>query len=179
MTGRINQRRYGMTIRDSSILIKRTNLRAHICDLPKTSGSNLPKLPPNARFYNRWKRNLQKLVLVSTRHPLTGLILRSQTAVAFEKRRHSRSPHRWTIHPCSMLRFYWDTIMTVTFLYIFVTIPHIMCFYRIGKSSSSEYWNIVYPIYTVCIIDIFLNFITGFVSPDGHEIFLDPTLIAR
>ncbi|XP_018315027.1 uncharacterized protein [Mycetomoellerius zeteki] len=103
MTGRINQRRYGMTIRDSSILIKRTNLRAHICDLPKTSGSNLPKLPPNARFYNRWKRNLQKLVLVSTRHPLTGLILRSQTAVAFEKRRHSRSPHRWTIHPCSML----------------------------------------------------------------------------
>ncbi|KAG5314822.1 HCN1 protein, partial [Acromyrmex insinuator] len=166
-----------MAIRDSNILIKRTNLRAHICDLPRTSGSTLPKLRPNARFYNRWKRNLQKLVLVSTRHPLTGLILRSQTAVAFEKRRHSRSSYRWMIHPYSMLRFYWDIIMTMTFLYIFVTVPHIMCFYRIGKSSGPEYWNIVYPIYAVCIIDIFFNFITGFVSPDG--IFLDTTLIAR
>lgn len=76
-------------------------------------------------------------------------------------------------------RFYWDIIMTVTFLYIFVTVPHIICFYRIGKSSDSEYWNIVYPTYAICIIDIFLNFITGFVSPDGHEIFLDATLIAR
>ncbi|XP_018349879.1 PREDICTED: potassium/sodium hyperpolarization-activated cyclic nucleotide-gated channel 2-like [Trachymyrmex septentrionalis] len=168
-----------MTIRDSNILIKRTNLRAHICDLPRTSGSNLPKLPPNARFYNRWKRNLQKLILVSTQHPLTGLILRSQAAVAFEKKRHSRSPYRWMIHPCSMLRFYWDTIMTLTFLYIFVTVPHIICFYRIGKSSGPEYWNIVYPFYAVCIIDIFFNFITGFVSPDGYEIFLDTTLIAR
>ncbi|KYN30282.1 Potassium/sodium hyperpolarization-activated cyclic nucleotide-gated channel 2 [Trachymyrmex cornetzi] len=182
-----------MTIRDSNILMKRANLRAHICDLPRTSGSNLPKLPPNARFYSRWKRNLQKFVLVSTRHPLTGLILRSQTAVAFEKRRHSKSPYRWMIHPCSMLRlfceykcnriryrrFYWDTVMTVTFLYIFITVPHIMCFYRIGKSSGPEYWNIVYPIYAVCIIDMFFNFITGFVSPDGHEIFLDTTLIAR
>ncbi|XP_011701361.1 PREDICTED: potassium/sodium hyperpolarization-activated cyclic nucleotide-gated channel 1-like isoform X2 [Wasmannia auropunctata] len=168
-----------MTIRDSNFLIKRASLRAHICDLPRQSGSNLPKLPPNARFYNRWKRNLQKLVLVSARHPLTHLILRSQAAVAFEKRRHSRSPHRWMIHPCSMLRFYWDTIMTIIYLYIFVTVPHIMCFYRIGKSSGPERWNIVYPTYIVCIIDIFLNFITGFISPDGHEIFLDTTLVAR
>ncbi|XP_071576679.1 potassium/sodium hyperpolarization-activated cyclic nucleotide-gated channel 3-like [Temnothorax nylanderi] len=168
-----------MTIRDPNVLIKRGNLRAHVCDLPRTSGSNLPKLPPNARFYSRWKRNLQKLVLVATRHPLTRSVFRSQTAVAFEKKRHSKSSHRWMIHPFSMLRFYWDTIMTIIFLYIFVTVPHIMCFYRIGKSSSPERWNIVYPTYAICIIDIFLNFITGFISPDGHEIFLDTTLVAR
>lgn len=195
-----------MTIRDRNVLIKRRNLRAHVCDLPRTSGSNLPKLPPTAKFYSHWKRNLQKLVLVSIRHPLTHSILRSQTAVAFEKRRHSKSPYRWMIHPCSMLRyednrfdlfrfastnvivkktitilyrFYWDIIMTVTFLYIFVTVPHIICFYRIGKNSGPERWNIVYPTYAVCIIDIFLNFITGFISSDGHEIFLDATLIAR
>ncbi|TGZ36864.1 Potassium/sodium hyperpolarization-activated cyclic nucleotide-gated channel 1 [Temnothorax longispinosus] len=142
-----------MTIRNPNVLIKRGNLRAHVCDLPRTSGSNLPKLPPNARFYSRWKRNLQKLVLVSIRHPLTRSVFRSQTAVAFEKKRHSKSSHRWMIHPFSML--------------------------RIGKSSSPERWNIVYPTYAICIIDIFLNFITGFISPDGHEIFLDTTLIAR
>lgn len=94
-----------MAIRDSNVLTKRANLRIHICDLPRTSGSNLPKLPPNVKFYNRWKRNLQKFILVSARHPLTRLILRSHAAIAFEKRRHSRSPHRWMIHPCSILRY--------------------------------------------------------------------------
>lgn len=94
-----------MAIQDSNVLTKRANLHVHICDLPRTSGSNLPKLPPNVKFYNRWKRNLQKLILVSARHPLTHLILRSQAAITFEKRRHSRSPHRWMIHPCSMLRY--------------------------------------------------------------------------
>ncbi|XP_029676025.1 potassium/sodium hyperpolarization-activated cyclic nucleotide-gated channel 3-like [Formica exsecta] len=164
---------------DSNILKKRASLRTHLCDLPRTSGSNLPKLPPNAKFYSRWKRNLQKLVLVSARHPLTRLIFRSQAAVAFEKRRHSRSSNQWMIHPCSMLRFYWDTIMTITFLYIFVMAPHIICFHRIGKNSGPEYWNIVYPSYAICIIDIFLNFITGFVSSERHEIILDTALIAR
>ncbi|XP_025267667.1 potassium/sodium hyperpolarization-activated cyclic nucleotide-gated channel 1-like [Camponotus floridanus] len=164
---------------DSNISKKRASLRTHICDLPRTSGSNLPKLPPNAKFYSRWKRNLQKLVLVSAQHPLTRLIFRSQAAVAFEKRRHSRSPNQWIIHPCSMLRFYWDAIMTITFLYIFVMVPHIVCFYRIGRSSDPEYWNIVYPSYVICIIDIFLNFITGYVSSDRNEILLDTALIAR
>lgn len=69
--------------------------------------------------------------------------------------------------------------MTVIFLYIFVTVPYIMCFYRIGKSSGPERWNIVYPAYAVCIVDIFLNFITGFVSSDGHEILLDTALAMR
>ncbi|CAL1678316.1 unnamed protein product [Lasius platythorax] len=138
---------------DLSISKMRASLRTHICDLPRTSGSNLPKLPPNVKFYSRWKRNLQKLILVSAQHPLTRLILRSQAAVAFEKRRHSRSSHQWVIHPCSML--------------------------RIGKNSGPEYWNIVYPSYAICIIDIFLNFITGFVSSDGHEILLDSALIIR
>ncbi|KAL0127598.1 hypothetical protein PUN28_003115 [Cardiocondyla obscurior] len=168
-----------MTSQDPNVLIKRGNLHVHVCDLPKTSGSNLPKLPPNARFYNRWKRNLQKLVLVSTRHPLTRLILRSQAAVTFEKTRHSKSPHRWMIHPCSMLRFYWNMIMTVIFLYFFMTVPYIICFSRIGRNRGLECWNIVYPTYVICIIDIILNFITGFVSCDGHDIFLDVTVVAR
>ncbi|XP_067213505.1 potassium/sodium hyperpolarization-activated cyclic nucleotide-gated channel 2-like isoform X2 [Linepithema humile] len=164
---------------NSVVAKKRAGLRAHVCNLPRTSGSTLPKLPPNAKFYSRWKRSLQKLVLVSARHPLTRLILRSQAAVAFEKRRQSRSPHRWMIHPCSMLRFYWDILMTAIFLYIFVMVPHITCFYRIGRSSGPERWNIIYPTYAVCIVDIFLNFFTGFVSLDGYEIVLDVTLIMR
>ncbi|EFN69067.1 hypothetical protein EAG_02830 [Camponotus floridanus] len=112
---------------DSNISKKRASLRTHICDLPRTSGSNLPKLPPNAKFYSRWKRNLQKLVLVSAQHPLTRLIFRSQAAVAFEKRRHSRSPNQWIIHPCSMLRhyvkgyFFIDFISTLPYMWFYPT----------------------------------------------------------
>lgn len=69
--------------------------------------------------------------------------------------------------------------MAVTFLYLFVTVPSIMCFYRIGKSSGPESWNIVYPAYAVCIVDILVNFMTGFISPDGQEIFLDIALTSR
>ncbi|XP_006618398.1 tyrosine--tRNA ligase, cytoplasmic isoform X4 [Apis dorsata] len=78
-------------------------LDVHVCELPKKSDSNLPKLPPNARFYTRWKRNFQKVFLVSITHPLTRNYLRSLAAIAFEKRRHGRSTAWWVIHPCSNL----------------------------------------------------------------------------
>ncbi|XP_017798497.1 PREDICTED: potassium/sodium hyperpolarization-activated cyclic nucleotide-gated channel 1-like [Habropoda laboriosa] len=133
--------------------VPKKRLNVHICELPKTSDSNLPKLPPNVKFYTRWKRNFQKLFLVSVSHPLTRHFLRSCAAIAFEKRRHGRSSFWWVIHPCSDL--------------------------RVAKSSGPESWYPVYPAYVICIFDIILNFMTGFSSPDGHEIFLDPLLITR
>ncbi|KOX79535.1 Potassium/sodium hyperpolarization-activated cyclic nucleotide-gated channel 2 [Melipona quadrifasciata] len=154
-------------------------LDVHICELPKISDSNLPKLPPNARFYARWKRNFQKIFLVSVNHPLTQNFLRSLAAIAFEKRRHGRSSTWWVIHPCSNLRYYWDFLMTFTYLYMFIAIPYILAFQRVAKSSGPESWNPVHPAYIICIFDIVLNFITGFKSRDGHEIFLDPFLIIR
>ncbi|XP_076763669.1 potassium/sodium hyperpolarization-activated cyclic nucleotide-gated channel 3-like [Xylocopa sonorina] len=154
--------------------LPKRRLDVHICELPKTSESNLPKLPPNAKFYTRWKRSFQKLFLVSIYHPLTRIFLRSYAAIAFEKRRHGRSSFWWIIHPCSHLRYYWDIIMTFTLLYTFITVPYILAFHRIAKSSAPESWNTVYPAYIICIFDIILNFITGYTSQNGHEIFLDP-----
>ncbi|KAK2579650.1 hypothetical protein KPH14_011575 [Odynerus spinipes] len=162
-----------------NIGIFRTQLSIHICELGKYSDSNLPKLPPNANIFARWKRSFQKLILVSAKHPLTRFFLRSRAAIAFEKRRHGRSSYWWIIHPCSRLRFFWDFLMIITYLYTFVMVPHILTFHRIAKNSNPESWTIVYPAYVICIIDIALNFITGFVSHDGHEIFLDPILTAR
>nr|XP_012139389.1 PREDICTED: uncharacterized protein LOC100882620 [Megachile rotundata] len=154
-------------------------LDIHVCELPKTSDSNLPKLPPNAKFYSHWRRNFQKLFLVSVKHPLTRNFLRSYAAIAFEKRKHGRSSFWWVIHPCSDLRYYWDLLMTFVFMYTFISIPYIVAFHRVAKSADTESWNPVYPAYVICIVDIFLNFLTGFSSPDGHEIFLDPFLITR
>lgn len=69
--------------------------------------------------------------------------------------------------------------MTLIFLYTFISIPYILAFHRVAKNADAESWTPVYPAYIVCIFDIVLNFLTGFSSPDGHEIFLDPFLITR
>ncbi|KAH0953186.1 hypothetical protein HN011_008267 [Eciton burchellii] len=162
----------------SRTIKKRLHLGMHLCDLPTTSGSNLPRLPPNAKFYSRWKRNLQKLLLISARHPLTPLVLRSQAAIAFEKNRHSRSAYRWMIHPYSMLRFYWETLMLLVFLYIFLTVPYILAFNRIGKSYGAEQWKVVTPVWIISIFDIAFYFITGYVSKT-NQIFFEWGTVVR
>lgn len=69
--------------------------------------------------------------------------------------------------------------MIITYLYIFVILPYIITFHRIAKNADPELLTIIYPAYVICIIDIILNFITGYVSTDSHKIFLDPCLIIR
>ncbi|XP_011497277.1 PREDICTED: potassium/sodium hyperpolarization-activated cyclic nucleotide-gated channel 1-like [Ceratosolen solmsi marchali] len=153
----------------------------HICDLIKNSESHLLKLPPNAELIARFKRRLQKNVLVSTNHPLTRFYLRSKAAIALEKHRHGMSSNWWIIHPCSHFRFAWDSIMAFTFLYMFFMIPHMISFHWLSKNKSDiiNKFNILTPGFILCLIDIFFNFITGFISPDGHEIFIDPLVILQ
>lgn len=78
-----------------------------------------------------------------------------------------------------LCRYYWDLLMTFIYLYMFIMVPYILAFQRVAKSSNPESWDSVHPAYITCIFDIVLNFITGFKSQDGHEIFLDPVLIIR
>ncbi|XP_066597834.1 tyrosine--tRNA ligase, cytoplasmic [Prorops nasuta] len=161
----------------SSSFLASKNVAEHACELPSTSDSNLPKLPPNARFCAYWKRRLQKLIIVASKHPFTSFYFRSRSAIATERKRHSKSPYWWLIHPCSNLRYYWDILMTVTLLYIYITVPYIVAFQRISKSAGPEFWYFVYPGFAICLIDIPLNFITGYPSHDGCEIILEPKLI--
>lgn len=76
-------------------------------------------------------------------------------------------------------RYYWDLIMSFTFLYMFVAVPYIFSFQRVAKSSGPESWEPIYPACIICIFDIALNFITGISSRDSSENFLDPLLIIR
>ncbi|XP_035731580.1 potassium/sodium hyperpolarization-activated cyclic nucleotide-gated channel 1-like [Vespa mandarinia] len=152
-------------------------LSVHICKLKQISDSNLPKLPPNANIFARWKRRYQKLILVSAKHPLTRFCLRSRVAIAFEKRRHGRSSYWWIIHPYSILRYYQKEICNNYITHIY----NLSDFFgiSIAKNADPELLTIVYPAYVICIIDIILNFITGYVSMDSHKIFLNPCLIIR
>ncbi|XP_046753333.1 potassium/sodium hyperpolarization-activated cyclic nucleotide-gated channel 2-like [Diprion similis] len=151
---------------------------SHICELSRGSDSNLLKLQPTASLRLRLKRLFQKTIIVSEKHPATRFYLRSHAAVAFEKKRHGRSPHWWVIHPCSSVRFWWDTIMCLNYFFCFLAIPYFSAFYMLNRSSYHWKESIVMPNYFICTIDIFLNFVTGFTSSNSHEIFLDPGVIA-
>lgn len=69
--------------------------------------------------------------------------------------------------------------MMITFLYFFIIYPYIIGFHRIAKNAHPELLKIITPAYVICIIDMILNFITGYVEIDDHKIFLDPYLIIR
>ncbi|XP_023246046.1 potassium/sodium hyperpolarization-activated cyclic nucleotide-gated channel 2-like [Copidosoma floridanum] len=155
----------------------------HLCELIHGSESQLPRLPPNAAYRARFKRRLQKVLIVWNDHPQARIYLRSKAALAFEKRRHGISAHWWVAHPCSKFRFFWDVVMTFTYLYMFTVIPFTRNFYRLpnkGLSSASETAaKLSMSGYIICLADVFMNCITGYISEDGHEIFIDPVRILR
>ncbi|XP_046630537.1 potassium/sodium hyperpolarization-activated cyclic nucleotide-gated channel 1-like [Neodiprion virginianus] len=150
----------------------------HICELSRGSDSNLLKLQPTAPLRSRLKRLFQKSIIVTEKHPATRFYLRSHAAVSFEKKRHGRSPNWWVIHPCSSVRFGWEIVMCITYLFCFIGIPYFSAFYMLNTSTYHWKESILVPGYVVCIVDIFLNFITGYTSSNSHEIFLDPGVIA-
>ncbi|XP_015116609.1 potassium/sodium hyperpolarization-activated cyclic nucleotide-gated channel 1 [Diachasma alloeum] len=150
----------------------------HHCQLSKTSGSTLPRLPPNARLIPRLKRSFQKLIIISEHHPYSTY-LRSRAAISAEKRRHGRSRNWWVVHPFSRLRLLWDHLMALTFVYYFITIPYVKSFSRICGRETFETSKFVNPVFGVCLADIFMSFLTGFRDEEAMEIELEPRMIAR
>lgn len=162
-----------------SSLRRSTKSPQHHCALAKTSGSTLPRLPPNANLIPRLKRSFQKLIIVSEHHPYARIYQRSQAAISAEKRRHGRSNHWWVIHPHSRLRFFWDNLMTLTFIYYFITVPYIKIFFRICGRENFDSSGFVNPAFGICLADMFMSFLTGFVGEEGTKIILQPGFIAR
>ncbi|KAK0081625.1 hypothetical protein PV325_011847 [Microctonus aethiopoides] len=160
-------------------LNEKGNIGKHICQLRKTSGSTLPRLPPNAKIFSHLKRKFQKLIIVCDSHPYTNYLLRSQAAIAFEKRRHQSSNNWWIIHPCSKLRFCWDKLMTFVYLYFFIIVPYVKAFYTICGRKITYQYNLTIPAFAICLLDIIMNFITGYTLMNGSGIILDPSLIVR
>lgn len=69
--------------------------------------------------------------------------------------------------------------MSVTYLFCFVMIPYASAFYMLNTVPYDADESILIPAYIICLIDVFMNFITGYTSSKSLEIFLDPGLIAR
>ena len=77
------------------------------------------------------------------------------------------------IHPFSVFRRYWDVSTMMFLFYIVILVP-----YRIAFNQEAQGFPLVFDrlVDAIFIIDIFLNFITGYA--EGSVVVLDPKKIA-
>lgn len=69
--------------------------------------------------------------------------------------------------------------MTFVYLYFFIIVPYVKAFYTICGRKIVYQYNLTIPAFTICLLDIIMNFITGYTLMDGSGIILDPSLIVR
>ncbi|XP_026482562.1 potassium/sodium hyperpolarization-activated cyclic nucleotide-gated channel 1-like [Ctenocephalides felis] len=159
----------------------------HVCDLKKKSKSGddgLPPLSPSASFGQKFRRFIQKNVILNTRHPETKLHYRSQAALTREITRHVNSKYWYIIHPFSRFRLIWEMIIFVVLLMSLTLAPFMLAFYNLEYLRGASTVDFMYVVYTIndfiLILDIVISFNTGiqhhatkFVSLDAKEIASD------
>jgi len=82
---------------------------------------------------------------------------------------------KWILHPAALSRMTWDAIQVVFLLYIAMVVP-----YRVGFNEPAQgplYWlEVLQDLFF--IVDIFLNFVTGYVEEDTGTLVMLPKPIA-
>lgn len=142
------------------------------------SYSQLPTLLPTASFWQRTKRKLRKLIIVSEKHPQLKEFLRSQAGLLKERRRHNTSYKSFTIHPLSLFRMNWDIFM------FFCLLIHILLFFFCWSFFENLREDTKYGLLWIdwfCSICLYmetgLGFITGAVQYENKEIILENSKI--
>eukprot|EP00056_Hartaetosiga_gracilis_P017603 m.7812 g.7812 ORF g.7812 m.7812 type:complete len:890 (+) comp5917_c0_seq2:238-2907(+) len=84
----------------------------------------------------------------------------------------------FVIHPYSTFRWYWDLLMVFMLIFTVVSVPVAIAFFYEGTGKA--YFVCSCIIDSLFLVDIFINFRTGIVSPHAlHVIILDKKAITR
>ena len=120
----------------------------------------LPK-PPEASFSMGSKR----LSILSHQILRTGMGKGSKLlhpALYYYAIAMSDTDHAYVLHPYGRIRLYWDMITCLFVIYLSWTLPFYFAFDWLTVDPSIAFFNTVLDIWF--IVDIFLNFKTGFVE---------------
>lgn len=101
----------------------------------------------------------------------------NKAAVLIEQRRQARKG-KGVIHPFSTFRWYWDILLIMFISMHVILLPVSIAFL---SDDLSLHWLILNGISDcIFLIDIFLNFKTGFIDPNNNdEVILDKKIIRR
>ncbi|GLV34100.1 I[[h]] channel [Carabus blaptoides fortunei] len=139
------------------------------------SEDGLPRLPPGASAWRRCRRKLFKLISVSRRIHDSQHCMRSRAAYLAEHARHYKT-YSYIIHPFSVFRMYWRVLMFCVWMIVLPCDIYLPAFaIRLSEDGNlffHKLFLLAFAMNCICNVDVFLNFITGYVN-EKHEIVLD------
>ncbi|KAK6641642.1 hypothetical protein RUM44_013357 [Polyplax serrata] len=149
------------------------------------------QLPPSDDFeYMKNVKKVTKYFLISEKNLKSYLKAKSLSAIYYEKRRQIRTSKVTTIHPYSEFHRLWQFWMCFVFLMAVILFPFSSAFHGplyakyliFYKKDFTIFYSIVLLVFLIqlfCIVDIAVNFMTGYVNKETDEMVIQPSRIAR
>ncbi|XP_044272547.1 potassium/sodium hyperpolarization-activated cyclic nucleotide-gated channel 1-like [Tribolium madens] len=148
---------------------------SHVCTIEHVaSRSFLPPLPPKASCFARFKRVLKKIILITEINPNSMNFFRS-TAEILDERRQQVKSGSWVIHPFSIFRLYYEIYMAILLFFWLIYLPLDAAY---GDYLALEVLVFNWFFNTLGVIDIFVNFTTGYKSKKKETIVMKCSSIA-
>lgn len=153
---------------------------SHLCQLRSNSFSHLPKIVPNSPWQTRWRRWIQKLILISIDHPEVQKYLKSKKSVENESRRQVKHFPAFIIHPLSTFRKYWNILIFAMLLLHQMLTPFAIGFFVEMDDFSLDVLIVIDVLACfVLALEVGITFRTGVIVSETHEIILNQRVVAR
>lgn len=125
------------------------------------SNSCIPRLPPQAGAFARFRRNFKKLFIVSKKHYNTKNFLRSNYMIIQERQRHLRTSHWYIIHPLSNFKIWLECIMSFVWIMALIADSLVIGFYSQNEESTSNIYILTLFFDVINIMFMLISFFIG------------------
>ncbi|KAG5885089.1 hypothetical protein JTB14_003963 [Gonioctena quinquepunctata] len=134
---------------------------SHLCSLrsEQRSWEELSGIVSIGKF----RRTLLGVLVISKNNPLTIKYFKSEASIREEKRRQIFSKFPFVIHPFSKFRMWYEIYISIIYLFVLIVKPMDIAIVRRSKMPFPKYDIMLVALDILCILDIFINFFTGFV----------------
>lgn len=156
----------------------------HICAISnQASTSFLPPLDPDSGYIQRLRRSLKKSTLISESNPQSTEYFRSNAEILRMRKQHVLA-ETCMVHPFSMFRAFYEMWMTLVLVVIMFYMPADAAFdlyeHPQGDNKKAHDFrpsNLVLNL--LCIVDIVMNFFTGYPVKEKRIVVMEPLRIAK
>lgn len=144
------------------------------------SESCIGKLAPNASLWKRFKRFMHKLIIISEWNDRRIAFFLSHGSVLEERKKHITSKYWYFIHPFSLITKYREIFMVcLWFVLLANEIFTVAMTYRVAEYRNIHVLrSVIIVTNMMCLIDVVLNFFTGFVHSETGMVIMEPGKIA-
>ncbi|KAJ8949061.1 hypothetical protein NQ318_016963, partial [Aromia moschata] len=148
----------------------------HVCAFKERGGQSDSELG----CIDRLKRKLRRSTLISPNHPYTYHYFKSELSVRQEQKRQL-ALGRWTIHPFSSFRKWYDMYLIFLYLSVLYTKPAEASFMTSIDDYNEMTFFKEYVVITdvLCWVDIMVNFVTGYFVKGPNTVELRRSSIAK